>query len=158
MWKFDKVETFFTKKKNNYLLYGIVSICILLLAFASCSPKEKADSFSPSPPESQPLEKKLESILSTIQGVGKVRVAISYETGAETVPAVNTHGDSDTVVTLGTGSAAKIAAIKEISPTVRGVIVVASGARDTRVRADILSAVSALSGAPAHSIAIFPLK
>lgn len=158
MWKFDNAETFFSKKKNIYLLYGIVSICILLLAFAGCSPKEKTETISTSPPDGQILEKKLERILSNIQGVGKVRVAVTYETGPETVPAVNSHGDSDSVVTLGSGSSAKIAATKEISPRVRGVIVVAEGAKSKSVRADILSAVGALSGAPPYSIAVFPLK
>ncbi len=158
MWKSDKLEIFLSKKKNIFLLYGIVSICILLLAFASCTPKEKTESFSPTLPESPPLEDALENILSDIQGVGKVRVAVTYETGVETVPCMDTHGESSTVVTLGTGNSARIAATKEIMPRVRGVIVVADGAGVARVRADILSAVRALSGAPTHSIAIFPAK
>lgn len=158
MWKFDNAEAFFAKKKNIYLLYGIVSICILLLAFTSCSPKEKTENFSPAPPDSHALEKKLETILSSIEGVGKVRVALTYETGAETVPAVNESGSADSVVTLGTGSSARLSAIKEISPKVRGVTVVAEGGKNKSVRADIVSCVAALSGAPTYNIAVFPLK
>lgn len=158
MWKFDNAESFFSKKKNIYFLYGIVSICILLLGFTSCSPKEKTESFSPQPPDSHALEKKLETILSSIEGVGKVRVALTYETGPETVPAVNESGNADSVVTLGTGSSAKLSAIKEISPKVRGVTVVAEGGKNKSIRGDIVSCVAALSGAPTHNIAVFPLK
>lgn len=158
MSKSDKLEIFLSKKKNIFLLYGIVSICILLLAFTSCTPKEKTQPVSPSRPENPPLEETLEDILSGMQGVGHVRVAVTYETGVESVPATDKNGENETIVTLGTGNSARVASQKEIMPTVRGVIVIAEGGGDSAVRADILYAVQALTGAPAHSIGVFPAK
>lgn len=158
MLKSDKIESFFSKKTNIFLLYGIVSICILLLLFSSCTPKEKTEEKKTSLPENPPIAETLEHILSGMQGVGRVQVAVTYETGVESVPATDKNGESETVVTIGTGSNARIVSQKEIMPTVRGVIVIAEGSQDPRVRADILSAVQALTGAPAHSIGVFPAK
>ena len=158
MWKFDRADAFFSKKKNIFLLYGIVRICILLLMFSSCEGEQAAPAEISTLPETAPLEDTLKQILSQIRGVGKVQVAVTYESGVETVPAQNRHGESDSVVPLGSGAGARVATVKEKSPTVRGVIVVAQGAGSAAVRKDILNAVAALTGAPPSSIGIFTMK
>lgn len=158
MWKFDKLQNFLSKKKNISLLYIIVSICILLLAFGSCTPEEATEADAPVESASPPLAETLETVLGSIRGVDRVQVAVTYDTGTETVPARNRDKDSETVVTLGSGSNEKIVTEKEIMPRVRGVIVVCDGGDRAQVRADILAAVQALTGAAAHSIAVFPAK
>lgn len=159
MWKSDRLQNFLSKKKNISLLYIIVSICILLLAFWGCVPeKAKEDAASSSPPDTPALDQTLETILSGIEGVDGVQVAVTYESGTETVPVTDANGDSRTVVTLGSGSSETVVTAKEIMPRVRGVVVVAGGAENARVRENILSAVQALTGAAAHSIAVFPAK
>ncbi len=157
--KSDKLQNFLSKKKNISLLYIIVSICILLLAFWGCAPEKKQEEAASSTvPAAPPLSETLQSVLSGIRGVEGVQVAVTYESGTETVPARDIDGDSQTVVTLGSGNSETVVTAKEIMPRVRGVVVVAGGADNVRVRADILSAVQALTGAPAHSIAVFPAK
>lgn len=39
MWKSDKIRTFLSKKRNIYIIYIIVSICILFLALGGKSEK-----------------------------------------------------------------------------------------------------------------------
>ncbi|MBE7063460.1 MAG: hypothetical protein IJN25_08930 [Clostridia bacterium] len=159
MWKSDKLQNFLSKKKNISLLYIIVSICILLLAFWGCTPeKEKETAVSSSPPDVPALTQVLETILSGIEGVDGVQVAVTYESGTETVPLADIDGESRTVVTLGSGSSETVVTAKEIMPRVRGVVVVAGGAENARVRENLLSAAQALTGAPVHSIAVFPAK
>lgn len=159
MLKSDKLQNFLSKKRNISLLYIIVSICILLLAFWGCAPEKKETAASaPAEVMEAPLSETLETILSGIRGVDGVRVAITYESGTETVPLTDTSGDSRTVVTLGSGSSETVVKSKEIMPRVRGVVVVAGGAEKADVRASILSAVVALTGAAKHSIAVFPAK
>ncbi len=160
MWKFEKLDEFLSKKKNIWLLYGIVSICILLLVFWGSGTKESETTVPPSATllESDTLSETLPAVLSQIRGVGNVHVAVTYESGTEAVHARNTNGDSETVVTLGTGNSEHAVLEKEVYPRVRGVIVVADGGGDATVRRNILLAVSALTGAPAHAIAVFPAK
>ncbi|MBE7025684.1 MAG: hypothetical protein E7408_06505 [Ruminococcaceae bacterium] len=159
MLKSDKLQNFLSKKRNISLLYIIVSICILLLAFWGCAPEKKETVTSaPTVPLSPPLSETLETILSGIRGVDGVRVAVTYESGTETVPARDINGDSQTVVTLGSGNSETLVTAKEIMPRVRGVVVVAGGAENAGVRSNILSAVQALTGAAPHSIAVFPAK
>lgn len=157
--KFEKLDEFLSKKKNIWLLYGIVSICILLLVFWGSGEKEpEAETTRGTSLAADSLSETLPPVLSEIQGVGNVRVAITYESGTEAVHARNKNGDSETVVTLGSGSGERAVLEKEVCPRVRGVLVVADGGGDATVRQNIFEAVLALTGAPAHAIAVFPAK
>lgn len=155
MWKSDKLREFLSKKRNIFIVYIIVSICILFLALGG-----KEDAPVPETAETAPvpLESVLEAALSRMQGVESPTVSVTYDSGPETVVAKNRNGDSETVVTLGTGQGARLAAEKEIMPRVRGVVVIARGAENPAVRANIFACVQALSGADAHAIGIFPSK
>ncbi len=157
MWKSEKIDAFLSKKKNIRLLYIIVSICILILAFGNTAPIKdmpEADGTA----LSEPLSEALPRVLSKIRGAGRVHVAISYESGAESVHARNEDGDGSELATLGSGSGERAVLEKEICPKVRGVIVVAEGGGNSGVRRDLLEATVALTGAPAHRIAVFPAK
>ena len=155
MWKSDKLREFLSKKKNISLLYIIVSICILFLALYG-----RGETDTPPLPQTETpsLEPMLKSILEKLDGVEGVEVAVTYESGPETVAAKNKNGDSETVVTLGSGSGERLAAEKELLPRVRGVVVVAGGAERPGVAANIFACVQALTGASAHAIAVFPAK
>ncbi len=158
MFKSDKLEAFLSKKKHISLLYIIVSICILLLAFGRCAPKEKTEGKALPAASEPPLAETLEEILGGIRGVGEVQVALTYHSGPETVPMKNRDGDKETVVTTGSGSGAKVFTEKELLPKVQGVVVVCTGGKDAAVKAAVLSCVMALTGVEAHSIAVFPAK
>ncbi len=158
MSKSDKLQKFLSEKKNISLLYIIVSICILLLAFWGCTPEKKTEEKPPAELSSQPLAKTLETVLSGIRNVDRVQVALTYETGPTLVPVRDEDGDSRTVVTVGSAGNETVITETEIMPAVRGVVVVAGGAEKPGVQADIVAAVQALTGAPIHSIAVFPAK
>ncbi len=155
MWKSDKIREFLSKKRNIFLLYIIVSICILFLALGG--EKDEVPSEIPETAAAS-LETVLEAALSRMQGVENASVSVTYDSGPETVVAKNRNGDSETVVTLGSGAGAHLAAEKEIMPRVRGVVVIARGAENPATRANIFACVQALSGADAHAIGIFPSK
>ncbi len=151
--KSDKVEAFLAKKKNIVLLYGIVMIGVLFLAFGRPAEGKKEEA---APKENETAV--LEEVLRNMAGVGRVRVALTYDTGTEIVPLTDTDGDEKSVVLLGSGKEARVAAQKEIMPRVRGVLVVAEGGGEKRVRADIIEAVRALYDVPVHNIAVFAAK
>ncbi len=127
--------------------------------------------------DAEVFEKKLAKILSEIQGAGDVEVMISYETGIETVPLLDTK-DSNTV-TEESGSNSnrrteqnsletsiifnqekngnKVPYIsKTIMPTVGGVIVTSDGGGDQIVKANIIKAVTVVTGVTANKVQVFP--
>ena len=122
------------------------------------------------------LEIRLESILSKIEGVGKVDVMVTYISGKELVPAYNIRNDeSSTVEKDNQGGTRNInesskeeniayeeeqgvkkpIIIKDIEPVVKGVIVVADGANNPSVHEKILKAVQVLTDLPIHKIQVF---
>ncbi len=158
MWKSDKIQNFLAQKKNISLLYIIVSICILLLAFGRCTPERAEEAAEKDAPPSPSLAQTLETVLGRMQGVDRVQVAVTFETGTETVPLRDRDGEGETVVTIGSGSGEKVVTEKEIMPRVRGVVVVCGGVENPGTKASVIAAVQALTGAAAHSIAVFPAK
>lgn len=123
------------------------------------------------------LENKIKNILSQIYGVGKVSVAITYLSSKEIVPAqdvkqneTNTNEkdreggvrstiqtDTDNKIIIGQQSESKPVILKEIPPQVKGVIVVADGAKDEKVKVDIAKAVSTVLGISLSKIQVFPM-
>ncbi len=127
-----------------------------------------------------PIEDELASILSKMQGVGRVDVMITYASGKESIPAYDTkrnessteekdsgggtrsisQGEYDsTVVYEDRQSGGKSALIlKELQPVVKGVVVVADGADSPQVRERICSAVQVLMDIPIHKIQVMQMK
>jgi len=126
------------------------------------------------------LEVKLRSVLSQIQGVGKVDVMITYESSAEAVPAYDikrsesntrekdseggtrdiTEEDYDSVLAYkDTAEGGKTPVIlKETQPKVRGVLVVAEGAGSVSIRGQIISAVTVVLDVPVHKVEVAQRK
>jgi stage III sporulation protein AG len=123
------------------------------------------------------LETDLSSILSKIQDAGRVSVMITLECGAEIIPAkdestsekvtnekdtsggtriINEKTTDDKVVfTAAQGGNSKPLIIKEINPEVKGVIVVAEGAKDSKVKLKISQAVQTVLDIPAYRVTVY---
>jgi stage III sporulation protein AG len=123
------------------------------------------------------LENDLSSILSKIQGAGRVSVMITLNGGTEIIPAkdesisdkvtdekdtsggtriINEKTTDDKVVfTAAQGGNSKPLIIKEINPEIKGVIVVAEGAKDSRVKLRISQAVQTVLDIPAYRVTVY---
>ncbi|HHV38564.1 MAG TPA: sporulation stage III protein AG [Tepidimicrobium sp.] len=119
------------------------------------------------------LEKKLENILTQMKGVEKVRVMITLEDTSERVPAFNTTQNNettnevdsqggtrevfreDTTTQVVTESEGSLTVIKEIKPTVKGVIVIAEGAEDLEVKERLYEAVKTVLGIPGNRVEVY---
>ena len=75
----------------EWAVYGGLILVALLLFFASPGEKEeqKEAAAEPAAMANASLEERMEDTLSKIEGAGKVRVLISYESSEEIVPAVS---------------------------------------------------------------------
>ena len=128
----------------------------------------------------QKLEKDLKNILSKIEGVGNVEVLITLNSDEEVVAAMDVVESSTTTnekdssggirETIQTESNNKVVTsqdtsgqdapivLKRIMPEIRGVIVVADGAKDPRLRYELSSAVQTALGIPAYKVKVISSK
>ncbi|MCL2540677.1 MAG: hypothetical protein FWE53_04625 [Firmicutes bacterium] len=117
------------------------------------------------------LETKLNTVLSNINGAGKVTSMVTLESSSELKIASSTEertnssttGNNktesitvvETPIIIDFGGSKMPLVLMEIMPKVTGVIVVAQGAADVRVRLEMLKAIQALFNVPPGSIEIF---
>jgi len=174
------------KKKIQYLAILLIIIVILTIYFASGAiGSQKEESDTPTVTQetqgtvsADSIEQKLKYTLSRIEGAGNVEVMITYESTGEIVPAISvdkqtstTKDDSDNgtsttntentqseVVTVGGSSGNSALVLKEISPKVRGVIVIAEGADDIMVKLNLLSAVETLLNISPDQVDVYKMN
>lgn len=157
----DKIKKSFKgdKKLKIVVIIGAIGVAMLLVSSMFGSDTNEGGgsvSISVSAQEyAKTLEKELSDILSEIEGAGKCSVMITMDCGVETIYAtqeessydVDNNGESQdysmNYVILGNSSSGKEAlVIKEIQPRLRGIIVVCEGGGNSKVKMNIINAVS----------------
>lgn len=116
------------------------------------------------------MEKQLSEVISKINGAGKSNVMITFETGAEQVLAystdkqTNSSTDSSGKLTSSVVERSQLVLISgkpvvlyEIQPKVKGVLIVAEGADNVKVKIEIMQAVSTILKIDAKYIEIFSM-
>lgn len=121
------------------------------------------------------LEKRLEDILSNINGVGDVRVLITYSETSTVNPVYNENYDESITEeedtnggkrTISSSSNKKevVSTNNEIitksvsSPQIQGAVVIAKGAGNTTVKTNIIQAVEAATGLSTYKIQVFEMN
>lgn len=125
------------------------------------------------------LKKELKSTLSQIKGIGKVDLMINFQCSEEYIPAeekstsksvtnekdneggerrITQDTDGSKIVVSTDGNITKPVMLKRINPKVEGVIIVAEGADDEKIKKDIVLAVSSLFGIPNYKIQVFTMN
>ena len=126
------------------LIIGIVIIAVSGSIPSGKTPEENHETVTDVKGE----EERLSEILSQIGGAGRVSVMISYASTAEKELAGESEGRTYT-------SGGDVVVKKETYPAVRGVIVIADGAGDSRVKQKITEAVTAVTGAAANHVCVY---
>lgn len=125
------------------------------------------------------IQKNLKNTLEQIEGVGKVEVMISFESGEEHVPAVNVNdttntteekdneggtrnttqkNNGSTVVITNDGSKSEPLIVKTYNPKILGVCVVAEGAENKVTELRISKAITDLFGLSEDKVNVYPMK
>lgn len=125
------------------------------------------------------LETNLENILSKIEGVGKVKVLVTYSQSSQTIAMYNENSKNSSIEEKDSGGGTRITQetdtkkdiiYKEengkkvpitqtvINPKVEGAIVTAQGAENPNVKNNIIQAVEAVTGIATHKIQVFEMK
>lgn len=127
----------------------------------------------------QDQEYRLKQILSSMKGAGRVEVMITYKTGKELIPAMNTvESNTETEekdsnggirrvsqvdtnsqpVSMTTSEGSQPLITREVRPEVLGVIIIAEGAGDIQVRMELQKAVQTVLGVRANQVDIFVME
>lgn len=180
------------KKKIENLVFFLIILIVVLVAINLIWKDKKEDTKSTdsnkklATQEQSITEQKdnnlcnqLEDILQKINGVGNVKVLITYSQTSQTVPLYNEDSSQkDTQEQDKTGGTRKVVETdvkKEViyqetngtkipitqstvSPKVEGAIITAQGATNTSIKADIIQAVEAVTGLASHKIQVFAMS
>ena len=117
------------------------------------------------------IERRLSELLSKVEGAGQVSVMVYADTSSEQVPAYNDIQDTrndervdgrslevSETRQLALAGTDEPVILKVIIPQIKGVIVVAEGADDVLVKAQLNNAVCTLLGIPEHRVQILKHK
>ena len=164
--KFKNTIDAFLKKYKYAVLVLVIGAVLMLLPSMQTSnlkktvePSQNASDYS--------AEDDLETILSCVKGVGKVKVMLKEVSGSETVYQTNqdisvTENGSDTrikVITVSDSDRNELGLIKQVNPPVyQGAIILCEGADDPGIKLAITEAVSKITGLGADKIAVLKMK
>ena len=125
------------------------------------------------------LEAKLGNLLSQMKGAGSVAVNITLETGAaqeyaknvvkeaKTIQEKDTSGgirstteskETESILVSKENGADRPVLLREHKPIIKGVLVMAEGAGDSQIKAQLTKAVEASLGVPSYKITVLPQR
>lgn len=183
-----KLKKWLLAPRNREIILAIAVVAVVLLGYqiwnnrASPSQTTMANA-SPAPSGStdttDTLQAQLERVLSGIAGAGQVDVLITYSSDGELVPAMSssvqrnetnetgengqqsqtiTSNEQQQPLTATSGGQTAPIILEEKKPPVQGVVVVAEGAGDVKVRMQLQSAVKTALDIPLDHIEVFPMQ
>ncbi len=116
------------------------------------------------------LEERLKQIVSQVDGAGKCEVMVTLKSGKENKYAMNSvienqssdgksqsKSDNEYVV-IDTSSGDSCVILKTEFPEIQGVIIVCQGGENSKVKNDVINAVSALLGIKINHISVLKMK
>ena len=189
---FKKSEESKDKKRQieNIVVFIIILIVTVLIINNMWSGEKKKDNntvdtskvlaqTTTSSNQQDNLEERLEDILASISGVGKVKVLIKYSESSTVVAMYNeTLSESTTKESDGDGGTKDVKETenkkeivytdedggnkpiteKVVMPVIEGAIITAQGVGNANVKASIVSAVEAVTGLAVHKIQVFEME
>lgn len=127
--------SFLKEKGSKYLIWILLGILVLVMVIPVNDSKPKENTSISQESSKGELEEKLELVLSSMEGVGKVKVMITVrESASDLFSDAKEEGE------------------------VLGVVVVAQGAGNATIDSKIMTAVKALFGIEAHKISIVKMR
>ncbi len=161
-------------EKLNQFKYPILILLlgVVLLLWPSRSEKQveavpEPQAVQEVPLSQQTLQEQMETILSCIDGAGKVRVLLSRKTGDETIYLQDTAQSegadgaasrTDTAVLAGESGKEGPIATQIIYGQYQGAVVVCQGADRAEVRLELVNAVTSLTGLSADRVTVIKMK
>lgn len=156
--KSDWLQTALKRPSSLLILVGALGLCLILLGdtggTAAAEPRAQ-DAQTKTEAYGAQLETRLEALVESIEGAGAARVMITFESGEETVYALDERSGQDGsyqtehVLSDGVPIAQTV-----FLPPVQGVAVLCQGADNVSVQAKVTETVSVLLGVTSNRISI----
>ena len=156
------------KYRLPLLVFLIGVILALLPVRAKSTPKDKtAEEKTQASFDLSATQQQLETLLSAIDGAGRVRVMLTlssseqavYQTDSRTVTSSGSTTQETETVFRQTGGSEKEPAVQSVVyPRYQGALVICDGAGRASVRLAIIQAVSSLTGLGSNKIAVVKMK
>lgn len=170
----EKLQEALTSKEKRrsavLIVLGVLAVLALLLSefFPSSqkTTKKSAATLNEAGTITESTEKKLKTLLSSMDGVGDVTVMVTLESCYENVYATETKTkeqkspsgvnseNSEAYVTVKDGSGAQCLIVKVYEPKIRGVAVIAEGAGNPEIKKAITDTVAAALGISTAKISV----
>lgn len=166
-------------KKEQLLIGALIGILVLVIAIPV--PKTEKNKQTEAVKEEisekeYSMEAELKEILQRISGVGRTEVFITYEdegkivvekdesVSEELIEEADSSGGTRTTTSTRNekatvyGNAEEPYVIQELSPTIKGILVVAEGGGNVTVKKQIQETIEALFGLDSHKISIMKME
>ena len=144
-------QNLIAKFKENKKILFIVALVFLALVFCflifnkSSNLGDQDVSYDSNYEYASYLESKVKQSLKSIENVGNVSVTITFDGGVEYVYAQEEETKTTSSGSITSSSlvlvSGKPVLVKEVYPKIKGIVIVASGAKNIKVKMDILKAV-----------------
>jgi len=177
-------KNLFKGKKNITYFVVILAAGILFVSLSFIKKPESGDSVPfvkiSEPNFEEAAEQRLSEILSLAEGAGKVEVMVTLSQNAEIVIASDVKLDEsktsendgqgglreiytskkseETLLVKGTDGSMTPIVLKEITPKIEGVLIVAQGGGDARVKQALIQAVQIVLGIEPHKVQVLKMK
>ena len=159
------IQKLLNNKKSMGVLAAIFIVGIMLIMGTDGS--AKLTNTAEVKTSSGQLDKKLENILSRVEGAGKVKVLINYRQSGEKILAYdmesntqekdsNKENTSKSEVVYDGNKMPFV--LKEYMPKVEGVIIVAQGGNIESIKKQLIAGTVALLGVEEHKIEVLKMK
>lgn len=171
-WKKMK-ERFWPPRKDQLLILVLAGLLLAVVAIPVDDrgkkgeqevrqPEKEASSDVPEDYESR-MEKKLEELLGSVEGMGEVRVMLTFEGSGERKVekdvSLTAESQQEETVYEEYGSSERSPYVtSQTNPRVEGVLVIAQGGGSSSIQQEIIEAAQALFGIDAHKIKIMKME
>ena len=157
---FTKLKALGAKLLNNKLLLYLLlaaGALILIWPFDSSGGAHEPAASEITPPvfSVEEQETKIREAIKSIQGVGDAEVVLSLRGTASRDLA---KGNSEALVISAGGGTQSTVELRYLYPEYRGAVVICEGGDDPRVKLDVTSAVSILTGLGSDKITVVKMK
>lgn len=171
MWlgKIGSLEFWKKRKKTDWLILGLIGAILMVVAFPIEKEEKKAEKGEENrwaeqqkmeqEDYAQTLERRLEEILSKIQGTGEVEVMVTLADDGKKVVEKDQHGKNEDETVYHREADQEAPFVRQNRyPKVEGVVVAAQGAKVAKTREMIVHSVMALFDVEAHKIVVVEMN
>lgn len=166
-------KRYWPPRKDQLLILVLLGLLLTVIAVPVDKKEKQAEKAEIPAAEEEPetvgtdyedrMERKLTELLGRVEGVGQVRVMLIFEGSGEEkvekdVSLLADESREETVYEEYGSSERTPYVTSRTNPKVQGVLVIAQGGGNSRIKQEIIEAVQALFGIEAHKIKIMKME